>query len=173
MAFKTYDAVKANEAVDANEAVATDIEDVWLVKITLEPFTANEPDIETLPVKLWVFETIVPNLVDPVTKSTDDVIVCTTSVWAVIVSVTVKLPVILTEPVIFWLPIKEFELVVAKVLFIAFWDDVYDKKLLDNVLIDPLNEAVAVFSCASVANAASRDELNASKLLIRVLVEPV
>ena len=39
--------------------------------------------------------------------------------------------------------------------------------------MDPLREEVAVFSCASVANVASNDELNASKLPIRVLVELV
>jgi hypothetical protein len=47
------------------------------------------------------------------------------------------------------------------------------KKLLDKALVDPLNEAVAVFNCASVANVASNDELNDSKLPIRVLVELV
>jgi len=51
-----------------------------LVKITLEPLTANEPDTETLPVNWWVLEVNVPNLVDPVTKSVDDVIVCATIV---------------------------------------------------------------------------------------------
>jgi hypothetical protein len=39
-----------------------------------------------------VFPTITPNLVDPVTKLTLDVIVCTTNVCAVIVPVVVKAP---------------------------------------------------------------------------------
>ena len=43
-AFKTYDAVVAYDALN------TDIDAVWLVKITLEPLTANEPVIVTLPV---------------------------------------------------------------------------------------------------------------------------
>ena len=67
---------------------------------------------------------MVPNLVEPVTKSSDDVMVCITNVWAVIVSVTNILPLTLIEPVTLWKPTKEFEPVVAKVLFIAFWDDV-------------------------------------------------
>jgi hypothetical protein len=41
----------------------------------------------------------VPNLVDPVTKSTDDVIVCTISVCAVIVPDEVILPTTFKEPV--------------------------------------------------------------------------
>ena len=40
----------------------------------------------------------VPNLVEPVTKSVDDVIVCTISVCALIVLVTVKDPVIMALP---------------------------------------------------------------------------
>ena len=41
-----------------------------------------------------------PNLVDPVTKSTDDVIVWTISVCAVIVPVEVRLPLTFVLPVI-------------------------------------------------------------------------
>jgi hypothetical protein len=48
-----------------------------------------------------------PNIVDPVTYSVLEVIICTLSVWAVIVFVTVN------EPVIVWLPLNLFEPVVA------------------------------------------------------------
>ena len=46
-------AVCANDALTAlatYEAVATDIAPVWLVKMAVEPLTANEPVIVTLPV---------------------------------------------------------------------------------------------------------------------------
>ena len=49
---------------------------------------ASDPVIVTLPVNWCVLVSCVPNLVDPVTKSTDDVIVCTTRVCAVIVLLT-------------------------------------------------------------------------------------
>ena len=45
----------------------------------------------TLPVNWCVSVSKLPNLVDPVTKSVDDVIVCATIVWAVKVPLTVKL----------------------------------------------------------------------------------
>ena len=52
---------------------------------------ANDPLILTLPVNWCVFEVVDPNLVDPVTTSWDEVIVCTTIVCAVNVPLTVKL----------------------------------------------------------------------------------
>jgi hypothetical protein len=52
--------------------------------------TAKDPVILTEPVKACVFPNIDPNLVEPVTKSTDEVIVCTTNVCAVNVFLTVK-----------------------------------------------------------------------------------
>ena len=45
----------------------------------------------TLPVNWCVFANKLPNLVEPVTNSCDEVIVCTTIVWAVKVPATVKL----------------------------------------------------------------------------------
>jgi hypothetical protein len=47
--------------------VATDIEDVWLVNITDDPLTIKLPVIDTLPVNWWVFDSWLPNCVDPVT----------------------------------------------------------------------------------------------------------
>ena len=59
--FAAYDAVKAYDALN------TDIEDVWLVNITLLLFTANEPVIVTLPVNSCVLLNWDPNIVEPVT----------------------------------------------------------------------------------------------------------
>ena len=66
------------------------------------------PVIKTLPVN-WCVLVLNddPNLVDPVTKSTLDVIVCTTNVCAVIEPVTIKL--LFTV----WIPAKVLLLVVA------------------------------------------------------------
>jgi hypothetical protein len=54
------------------------------------PATANDPVIPTLPVNACVLANKLPKRVDPVTKSTDDVIVCTTNVVAVNVPATVN-----------------------------------------------------------------------------------
>ena len=84
----TYDAVCAKVT---NDAVATDIDDVWFVRITFDPFTVNDPVIKTEPVNSCVFVSKLPLRVEPVTKSIDEVIVCATIVWAVNVPPTVKL----------------------------------------------------------------------------------
>ena len=55
------------------------------------PFTTKEPVIPTLPVNWWVLVNELPKRVDPVTKSVDEVIVCTTIVCAVRVPLTIKL----------------------------------------------------------------------------------
>ena len=47
------------------------------------------------------------------------------------------------------------------------------KKLDDNIAVDALNEAVAAFNSASVAKVAFSDELNCSKSVILVLVDPL
>ncbi len=47
------------------------------------------------------------------------------------------------------------------------------KKLDDNTPIDALSDAVAALSSASVANVASKDELNNSKLVSLVLADPL
>jgi hypothetical protein len=65
---------------------------------TAPPFTLKLPVILTEPVNSWVLVDSEPNLVEPVIKLTLDVIVCTTSVCAVIGPVTVKLPVIVASP---------------------------------------------------------------------------
>ena len=53
-------------------------------------FNVSEPVIPTDPVNACVLANKLPKRVDPVTKSTDEVIVCTTNVVAVNVPATVK-----------------------------------------------------------------------------------
>ena len=71
------------------------------------PFTANDPVTVTLPVNSCVLVNKLPNLVDPVTNSTDDVIVCTTNLCAVIVPVDVMSPSTIIEPVWKYEPVNE------------------------------------------------------------------
>jgi hypothetical protein len=65
-----------------------------LLNVALVPLKApakvTDPVILTDPVNTCVLSNNDPNLVDPVTKSTDEVIVCTTNVCAVNVFLTVK-----------------------------------------------------------------------------------
>ena len=92
---------------------------------------------------------IVPKCVDPVTKSTEDVIVCTIRVCAVIVPVEVNDPLCNIEPVIVWVPINVFEPVVAKLLVLAFKDDVYESIEALKAFIEALTaykDAVAEFN---------------------------
>ena len=92
IAFCTYEAVAAFIMLpDQYDAVATDIDDVWFESITFESFTVNDPVIEVEPVIWCVFDNKEPLIEDPVTKSIDDVIVCTFIVCAVNVPLTVKL----------------------------------------------------------------------------------
>ena len=73
----------------SNKSAFTAYEAVKL--LTTPSVTANDPLILTRPVNSWVLELKVPNLVEPVTKSTLDVIVWTTIFCAVKVPLTVKL----------------------------------------------------------------------------------
>ena len=61
-------------------------------------FNVNEPVIPTLPVNVCVFDTEFPNIFDPLEYTTEEVIVCTTNVCAVIVLVDVILPDTLSDP---------------------------------------------------------------------------
>ena len=92
--------------------------------MALEPLTANDPVIKTLPVNWWVFESKLPFTEEPVIYSCEAVIVWIINVWAVIVPVDTKLPLWFIEPVIVWVPINTLEPVVAKLLVLAFKDDV-------------------------------------------------
>jgi hypothetical protein len=58
----------------------------------------KDPLILTLPVNSWLLEIVLPNLVEPVTNSIEDDMVCTTNVKALIVLVTVNDPVINVLP---------------------------------------------------------------------------
>ena len=93
-----------------------------MVKISI-PFINPEPVINTDPVNTWVFDKSLPNLFEPLEKTTLDVTVCTTSVCAVNVPVDVNEPDKNTDPVIFWFPLKLFDPVVAKdpVLLFKLW----------------------------------------------------
>jgi hypothetical protein len=87
-----------------------------------------------------VFDDKLPKRVEPVMKLTDDVIVCTTSVCAVIVPVEVIEPVMLREPVIVVLPLtSKVELAVVLPiptlpLTVAKKDDVFTVIVLENTL---------------------------------------
>ncbi len=77
------------ESKPSNKSAFTAYDEVKL--LTTPSVTANDPLIETLPVNWWVLEVVDPKRVEPVTKSTLDVIVCTTIFCAVKVPLTVKL----------------------------------------------------------------------------------
>ena len=77
------------------------------------PVDVKEPLIPTLPVNSCVLADIVPKWVEPVTKSTLEVIVWTTNVCAVSVPGVVIEPVTTNEPLTTWLPTKLLEPVVA------------------------------------------------------------
>ncbi len=70
------------------EVVELDI--IKLPVISVLPCTLKLPVISTDPVNSWVLLCNVPNRVDPVTNSVDEVIVCATIVCAVSVPRTVK-----------------------------------------------------------------------------------
>ena len=59
-----YEALCACKTYDA---VATDIDDVWFVNTTFEPFTAKDPVILTDPVNWCVFANSDPLIEEPVT----------------------------------------------------------------------------------------------------------
>ena len=103
----------------------------------------------TLPVNWCVLADIVPNLVEPVTKSWDDVIVWTIKVCAVIVPGVTILPDIFKEPVIVCVPLNVLLPVVAKEDVLAFKDDVYASNVPTRVFKDAVvvyNDEVAAFN---------------------------
>ena len=80
------------DAVDAKDELNTLIDDVKLLSMTLLLLNKKlDPVIKTLPVNAWVFERLLPNILDPDEYSTLEVIVWTTNFCAVIVPATVKL----------------------------------------------------------------------------------
>ena len=93
------DAVSEKEALWAQLAVPNR-EPVRLL-IVARPVTFNEPVILTEPVNWWVLVSKVPNLVEPVTKSVEEVIV-----WATIVCTVNVLEIKALLAVILFLTIK-------------------------------------------------------------------
>jgi hypothetical protein len=99
-------------------------------------------------------------------KFCDEVTTCTTNVCAVIVPLEFILPEMLSEPVMVWLPINVLLPVVAKLLVLAFIDDVNE-----------YNEPVALFTELLKLNnelvAPYKDDILASFELVYVCNELV